>query len=196
MKSPFRLLILVAGVLLLAAACGSDDDTTDDALDAGTVDDGTAEEDTATETESGDADGAEAEDAGATSSSGGTATMTIADGTVYEFALTSCATSETDPNGFPLDNGYELVGRTADEAFSMQVSRAGFSNDAVVFAGILEGDFDDEGKNALMLYSMDGDTAALTATGTEISGTVMLKAVGPPTRPHGDDTEATLDAQC
>lgn len=191
MKTPFRLLILVAGALLLAAACGSDDDTTDgtveDATD-GTVEDGPADEGAVEE-------GASAEDSGESSSSGGTATLTIADGTVYEFVLTTCDTSDTDPSALPLDNGYDIFGKTDDGAFEVQLIRAGFTNDESVFAGGLEGDFDDEGKNSKMLYSANGETVALAATGTEISGTVALKAIGP-TRPHGDETEATLDAQC
>lgn len=203
MKTPFRLLILVAGALLLAAACGSDDDTTDGTVEGGTLEDSTVEDSTAEDgVEDSSADegaveeGTSAEDSDESSSSGGTATLTIADGTVYEFVLTTCDTSDTDPSALPLDNGYDIFGQTDDGAFEVQLVRAGFTNDDVVFAGALEGDFDDEGKNAKMLYSVNGDTVALTATGTEISGTMMLRAVGPPTRPHGDETEATLDAQC
>ena len=186
MKTPSKLLILLASALVLVAACGSDDDT-------GTVEEGTTEGSTASDVDTAEA-GSEAEGAGETSS-GGTATLTTADGTVYEFVLTTCDTSDTEPNALPLDNGYDIFGRTADSGFEVQLIRAGFTNDDVVFAGGLEGDFDGEGKNAKMIYSASGETVALTATGTEISGAVTFRAIGP-TRPHGDETEATLDAQC
>lgn len=121
--------------------------------------------------------------------------MTIDDGTVYEFTLSSCKTQDTDPSGYPISNGFDLFGKTADGEFGMQFIRAGFDDDTAKVTGSLEGDFDDEGKNEKMLYSVKFETDDLTASGTEIAGSFDIRAIGP-TRPHGDETSATLEASC
>lgn len=159
--------------LALAAACDSGDDAR-----------------AATDTEMG---GAETDDSGG---SEGTITVTVDDGTIYELVeVSSCDTSFTDPSGLPLSNGYDLTGRTADGAFLLTVGRAGFDDTSVVFAGSLEGDFDDEGKNAKMLYRLDRDTLDLTVDGANVTGSVGVEAIGP-TRPHGDAALITIDARC
>ncbi|AXT84663.1 hypothetical protein C6I20_05290 [Aeromicrobium sp. A1-2] len=127
--------------------------------------------------------------------SSGRATLTIADGTVYEFVMSSCDTQDTDPSGFPLSNGYDLSGRTADGQFGMSMGRAGLTDDEPVMSGLVEGDFDDQGKNAKMIYSVPSDTVDLTASGRQVNGTLDLRAIGP-TRTHGDRSSATLEANC
>ncbi len=144
----------------------------------------------ATGTEVGDTEANDSSD------SEGTITVMVDDGTIYELVdVSSCDTSFTDPSGLPLSNGYDLTGRTADGAFLLSVGRAGFDDESVVFAGALEGDFDDEGQNAKMLYRLDRDTLDLTVDGANVTGTVGSTAIGP-TRPHGDNALFTIDARC
>ena len=122
-------------------------------------------------------------------------TVTVDDGTVYELDVRSCDTSVTDPSGFPLSNGYVLSGETVDGEVDVFVSRAGLEDDDTVFSGSIEGDFDEEGRNAKMLYSFDRDTLTLQIDGAKVTGSVGSRAIGP-TRPHGDNPVFTFDADC
>ncbi len=122
-------------------------------------------------------------------------TVTVDDGTVYELEVRSCDTSATDPSGFPLSNGYVLSGKTADGEVDVFVSRAGLEDDDAVFSGAVEGDFDEEGRNAKMLYSLDRETLTLQIDGAKVAGSVGSRAIGP-TRPHGDNPVFTIDADC
>lgn len=174
---------------LAVSSCGSgsdaasDTDTSDD-----TASDDTAADDGATQ----DAPDAEAQPDGGSA----TIVLTLDDGTVYEMTdVTSCDTSDTDPSGFPLSNGYDLTGRTDAGDFAFTATRAGIDDENSVFAGALEGDFDDEGKNGQMLYSLAGDGSDLTADGTAVSGTIEARAIAP-NQPHGDSTMITVDANC
>ncbi len=164
-------------VLTLATSgCDSDDDV-----------------DAATEA---DATGSEPSDDGSGGGGEGTITITVDDGTVYELVdVTSCDTSFTDPSGFPLSNGYDLTGRTADGSVSLTTTRAGLDDDSAVFAGGVEGDFDHDGRNPRMLYRLEGDGLDLTVDGPNVTGTIGGSAVAP-TRPHGDTTSFTIDARC
>ncbi|MEM9033708.1 MAG: hypothetical protein AAGA99_21560 [Actinomycetota bacterium] len=183
--------------LLFAAACGSDSD--DDADETGTTttaEDGSGEPTDPPDTTAPDATEAPAEPA-ASDEGGGIIVVTVADGTVYEFTdISACDTSATAPESLPLTNGYDLTGRTADGAFAFFAGRAGFDDDGAVFSGSIEGDFDDEGRNALMLYVIEGDGTDLVVDGANVSGTVAVRAVGPPNRPHGDETTITVEASC
>ncbi len=129
----------------------------------------------------------------AASGGSSTATLTVADGTVYAFDLTTCETSNTDD--FELPDSYDIFGTTTDGAFSFQLGRAGMDETFIVQVGTLEGDFDDEGKNATMLYNAQLDNEPLNVDGANVSGTFMMRAIAP-TRPHGDEVEVTLDARC
>ncbi|MBV1857893.1 MAG: hypothetical protein KUG77_05730 [Nannocystaceae bacterium] len=123
-------------------------------------------------------------------------TVTVDDGTVYELTdVTSCATSVTDPSGFPLSNGYDLAGRTADGAFGLTAIRAGLDEENAVFSGAVEGDFDDNGLNSKMVYRFDQNALTLLVDGASVAGTVGSDAVAP-TRPHGDHAVFTIDARC
>jgi hypothetical protein len=123
----------------------------------------------------------------------GTATLTMIDGTDYVFEMSTCDTSNTDD--FEIPDSYDLFGRTADGEFVFQLTRAGLDEDFITQVGTLEGDFDDEGKNNLMLYQADLGTEPLTVDGAIVSGTFMMSAIGP-TRPHGDEVAVILDARC
>lgn len=159
-------------VLVLVSAC----DTADEGADATDTEvDGTG-----TEGGSGDA----------------TIIVTVDDGTVYELVdVTSCETSATNPSGFPLDNGYDLAGKTADGAFGFTAIRAGWDDENAVFSGAVEGGFDENGLNATMLYRFNADSLTLVVDGTDVTGTVGSDAIAP-TRPHGDTAVFTIDARC
>ncbi len=179
-----------AGALLVVAlvvgGCGGSDEPSDDPESSGDA--------TVTDPDSTPEDG-DAEPEGTEAGGSSAATLTMSDDTVYEFVLTSCKTQDTDPSGFPISNGYDITGKSADGAFGTSISRAGFTDEDIFFAGLLEGDFDDEGKNAAMLYSVDSETVDLTATGNQVSGSLDFRAIGP-TRPHGDSASGTLEATC
>ncbi len=163
-------------VLVLSSACDSADEGAD-ATDAEV--DGTGTE--------GDSEGGGSE---------ARIIVTVDDGTVYELVdVTSCETSATNPSGFPLDNGYDLAGKTADGAFGLTAIRAGLDDENAVFSGAVEGGFDENGLNATMLYRFNVDSLTLVVDGTDVTGTVGSDAVAP-TRPHGDNAVFTIDARC
>lgn len=123
-------------------------------------------------------------------------TVTVDDGTVYELVdVTSCETSATNPSGFPLANGYDLAGKTADGEFGLTAIRAGLDDENAVFSGAFEGDFDENGLNSMMVYRFDQDSLTLTVDGANVTGTVGSTAIAP-TRPHGDNAVFTIDARC
>lgn len=122
--------------------------------------------------------------------------VTVDDGTVYELVdVTSCRTSATHSSSFPLDNGYDLAGKTADGAFGLTAIRAGLDDEGAVFSGAFEGDFDDNGLNSKMVYRFEVNTLTLTVDGPDVVGTVGSTAIAP-TRPHGDTAVFTIDARC
>ncbi len=95
-----------------------------------------------------------------------------------------------------LPTGYDLTGFTADGEFRIGVGRAGFSDEETIFSGLLEGDFDDAGNNAKMIYSFSGiDGSEFVVDGANVDGSAPISAIGP-TRPHGDDSTVTIDADC
>lgn len=122
-------------------------------------------------------------------------TVTVDDGTVYELEVRSCDTSVTDPSGFPLSNGYILSGLSTDGAIELFVSRAGLDDESVFQSGSIEGDFDEDGLNARMLYAFQSDTLSLQIDGADVAGSVSARAVGP-TRTHGDNPVFTIEASC
>lgn len=180
--------LLVAAALVSMSACGSGDDDSgaSDADDSGAVDDDTPADDQP-------ADDEPADDQPATGGGGGT--LTLADGTVFSLTMSTCDTSENGAEGFPIENGFDLFGRTSDGEFTVQLIRAGFDEESVIDTAGLEGDFDDDGKNAQLLYTDVNGTLVATVDGGNVSGTVTLKAIGP-NRPYGDETAATFDVNC
>ncbi len=186
MRSAARSILLSSVVVAGVVGCGSDDGSGEPAPVESQTDDGDA-----SNTEAVDAPAAAPEE----SSGGGegTATLTMVDGTDYVFEMTTCETSNTDD--FVIPDSYDLFGRTADGEFVFQLTRAGLDEDFITQVGTLEGDFDDEGENNLMLYTADLGTEPLTVDGAIVSGSFMMSAVGP-TRPHGDEVAVILDARC
>lgn len=148
-----------------------------------------------------DGGGADEEASSATESPGdstGSAiiTVTIDDGTIYDFVdVSSCETNETHPDSFPFMNSYDLDGRTDDDAFLLSVARVPLDEKNAIFSGGLEGDFDSEGKNPQMIYVLDEDSLTLTVDGARVTGSADASALGP-TRPHGDAPVITIDARC
>ena len=179
----------LAALLLLSACSSSDDDSGTSGSDDGSSD-----------TLAGDTD-SNADDAGSNAdddSSGGdgTGTLTMTDGTVYEFEMTTCDTSNTNPAALPLSNGYDVFGKTSDGAFSLSIGRAGFDDANPIASGALEGDFDENGQNAGILYAANSDSLnLLTVDGANVSGEVSFRGIGP-TGPHGDDTVGAVQVSC
>ena len=175
--------VLVVGVV----ACGSDGDSGDASPDLDTATDEAGESGSASDDEApgGESDGS--------ASGEGTGTLTMADGTGYVFAMTTCETSNTDD--FVLPDSYDLFGSTADGAFRFALIRAGLDEDFISHVGNLEGDFDEEGKNDQLLYVAQLDDTPLTVDGAVVSGSFVMRAIGP-TRPHGDEIEAIVDVRC
>ena len=183
--------MLLTSVLAMGVVgCGSDDDSGAAPSEPDAV---TDEADAVGEPEAGELAAPANPSEESTGGSEGTATLTMVDGTDYVFEMTTCETSNTDD--FELPDSYDLFGRTADGAFTFQLTRAGLDEDFISQVGTLEGDFDDEGRNANMLYNADLDDEPLTVDGAIVSGTFMMSAIGP-TRPHGDEVAVILDARC
>ena len=94
------------------------------------------------------------------------------DGTIYEFEMSTCETSNTDD--FEIPDSYDLFGTTADGAFRFSLTRAGLTKDDGHQVGTLEGDFDENGQNDKMLYNADLDTEPLTVDGAIVSGAFLM----------------------
>ena len=182
--------VLLSAALVGLVACGSGDD------DGGAPDaDDTASpaDDAASTTSDEPADDQPADDQPATGSS--TGTLTLADGTTFSFEMSTCDTSENGAEGFLIEDGFDLFGRTSDGEFTVQLIRAGFDEDSIIDTAGLEGEFDEEGKNAGLLYSEVNETIVADVDGGNVTGTVTLKPIGP-NRPYGDEVGATFDVSC
>ena len=186
--------VALAALLLLSACGSSDDDNGASGSDDGSSD--TLADDTGSNADS-NADDADSNADDDSSGGDGTGTLTMTDGTVYEFEMTTCDTSNTDPAALPLSNGYDVFGKTSDGAFSLQIIRAGFDDANPVTSGTFEGDFDENGQNAGILYAANSDSLnLLTVDGANVSGEVTFRGVGPPGRPHGDDAVGVVEVGC
>lgn len=193
MKS-LRALLLAMALLVGLTACGSDDDTADGA-DATETDDGTGQSDSG-DPDSGDDSGDDSDDDADDGSDGGSAsgTVTMADGTVYELDVSSCETSSTDPAGFPFPNSFDLQG-ISDDGFEFYIASVGLGEEGDVQTGSLEGGFDENGKNATIIYSATMSTATFTVDGADVTGSVDMRGIGPE-GPHGKETSADFDFSC
>ncbi len=174
--------------LLLIAACGS-----------------SATEEPSSQTEAPGTDGAAdttlPQDSAATtteaaaepSADGGSATLTLSDGTVFTLDLSECITHDTDAITVPLIGGYTLEGEDAD-GHDFSIARLGLTKDEVaVQAGSLETDTGSSDTD--ILYSVRSATMDVAVDGGSVVGTFTMGAIGP-TRPFGDEVDATLDATC
>jgi hypothetical protein len=178
--------------LLALSACGSSDDDSE----ASGSDDGSSSA-PSDDTDS-NADDVPVDDSDTDGSSGGdgTATLTMADGTVYEFETSSCDTFETDPATIPLAGGYDLSGATSDGEFRFSLARLGFDGEVAVAVGTLEGDFDENGQNEQILYKTSRESLdQLSVDGGDVSGDLAFSEVLPG-GPHGAETTATVEANC
>ncbi|WP_372594945.1 hypothetical protein [Actinotalea sp.] len=190
-RFPTRGLAAIAALLLLTACSGS----TESAEASGAADDSssTAEDSGSSETATEETGQEPAE---AAAGGPGTGVITMDDGTVYTFEMTTCDTSETVPDEIPLTNGYDLAGTTADGTTDLTLARLGFSPDEVaVTVGSIEGDYDENRQNAELLYAANVEELDLTVSGGSVTGTATMRAVGP-NRPHGDQPTATVDVSC
>lgn len=180
--------VFLSAALLGLVACGSGDDDSG----ASAADDTPAATEDITSASSDEPAAAPADDQPSGSATG---TLTLDDGTAFSFEMTTCETSENGAEGFPIEVGFDLFGRTSDGAFTVQLIRAGFEEENVFITASLEGEFDEEGKNAGLLYSKVADTMAAAVDGGAVTGTVSLKPIGP-NRPYGDEIGATFDISC
>ncbi|MDW3214093.1 MAG: hypothetical protein R8G01_08870 [Ilumatobacteraceae bacterium] len=176
--------LFISAVLLGVTACGSSDDNGASGESAANTD-GSADS----------ADTADAAPADEPATGSRTGTLTLDDGTAFTLEMTTCETSENGAAGFLIEDGFDLFGRTSDGEFTVQLIRAGFDEDSVIDTSVLEGEFDDEGKNAGLLYTEGSEVLVATVDGGNVSGTVTLKPIGP-NRPYGDEIGATFDVDC
>ena len=182
---------LIAAIVVGGAACGG----SDDASEPEGNDDGS--ETAATDApDAPDAPAADASDAPASGGSGnGNGTLTLDDGTVYTFEMSTCETSDTDPDSFLVDPGFDAFGRTSD-GFTLQLIRAAFeeSPDLQPTVGF-EGSYDENGVNPEIQYLRDGD-ADLQIDGGRIFGEVTFTDFFSIDPIHGEGFVATVDVDC
>ena len=123
----------------------------------------------------------------------GTAVITVDDGTVYEFEMSGCDTSN-NTDIFLIDPGYDLFGRN-DDGFSFSLIRAAFEEPATAL-GDLEGGFDENGVNPTMSYLIREPESVITLDGNTITGDLVLDGVFSSEKTHGDETTASLTVTC
>lgn len=179
--------IAIAAFGAVTGCGGSDDDS--DTPSASQVDEGVSGADASAASDAG------ADEVDAPAPGSGSGTLSLSDGMTYSFDMSTCDTSENGADGFVVPDSYDLFGTTADGAFTVQLIRAGLDEDFIVETAGLEGNFDENGKNAGILYTKVVDTLALKVDGGDVSGTVSLSPIGP-NRPHGDQIDATVDVSC
>lgn len=171
---------LVSSALIAGGCGGSDEDGATSGSppdDAGTTAEGTATED------------------GAASATGGTGTLTLDDGTSYTFEMTSCSTSDSDPDTFLVDPGFDLFGESED-GFRLTLIRAGLDEKSASLTGGFEGEFDENGVNAEVSYNAAGDEdGSLEVDGPSVTGTVTMSSLGS-NSPFGESIEATVEVTC
>lgn len=191
MSASRTLSVMVTLAAVLGACGGSDADS--DAETAAEPDDATEpEEVTATEVEE-VAESEETPEAEASEGGAGMAVLTVDDGTVYEFEMTSCDTSN-NTDIFLIDPGYDLFGRN-DDGFSFGLIRAAFEEPASAL-GDLEGGFDDNGVNPSMSYVIREPESVITLDGNTITGDLVLDGFISSEKTHGDEATATLTVTC
>lgn len=173
----------VVSVLLVVGACGSSDDTK---ADAAVRDPGSK-----TELTPDTPDAASQPDP-----AGGTATMTIADGTQYEYELATCVTSDMEQQGVAAGTGYVVVGKTADGTSSLALERVWVSDDESVETGGIEVGLERTGATTGFYYDAGFESLqTLVVNGTKVSGELSFQVFGLP-GPHGSETTATVDVRC
>ena len=180
-----RLPAIAAALALTLAACGgsgssSDSSAGDTVAPAGDSDD------------PGDS-GNDPGEAPVPSSGSGTATITVADGTVYEFEMSSCETSN-NVDSFLVDPGYDLSGRT-DDGFRFHLTRAAFEEPTFAI-GDLEGLLDENGVNPEIEYVIREPGSVIVLDGSTITGDLVLDGFISENKIHGEEATATLLVTC
>ena len=123
----------------------------------------------------------------------GRATMTISDGTVYEFEMTTCDTSNNS-DAFLVEPGYDLSGRT-DDGFRVQLIRAAFEEPTTARGG-LEGRFDDNGVNPEVSYTFREPESVIALDGDTITADLVMSGFISQDPIHGEDPTAMLTVTC
>lgn len=185
--------VLFAAIVALAACGGSDAVDDVSAVEpAGTASETESPDDAPEPTQSDDVDEVVTADSSDAASSG---SLTLEDGTTYEFDMSTCATSITDPSSFLIEVGFDAFGRSED-GFTLQVIRAAFeeSPDLQPVVGF-EGAYDENGVNAQIQYLRDGDVE-LEIDGGRIFGTVTFRDFFSQQPIHGDGFTADIDINC
>jgi len=172
--------IIASGVLILSACGGSDD--------AAGNNDATGNTEPAAD-ETPVADEATAE----TDGGSGQGVLTVEDGTVYEFDMSSCETSNNSDT-FLVDPGYDLFGRTSD-GFTLYLGRAAFEEPTSAL-GDLGGRFDENGVNPKVNYVFREPDSVITLDGNTITGQLVLDGFISQENIHGEETTATLTITC
>lgn len=202
-RSAIRQMSLLVCSLLFASACGSSSDPAvsgaGDAPSDAAPNTAAANDAAANDADPADGDAADSEpdiasnqDAEAGSGQQ-TATLSLADGTVYELVVSSCVTNETDSARLPITDGFEVAGKTADGIFEFSILRGGFDDDPYQ-SGIASADFDQSGGQQTS-YNVDVGTMIYAVDGASVSATFTLGEFGKKGI-HGDTVEATLEAHC
>ncbi len=124
-----------------------------------------------------------------------TGILTLGDGTVYSFEMTTCITSATDPSSFLIEVGFDAFGRSSD-GFTLQAIRAAFEESPELQPTVgFEGRYDENGVNPEITYLRDGD-AELQIDGGRIFGTVTFRDFFSVSPIHGDGFTADIDISC
>lgn len=124
----------------------------------------------------------------------GTGMLTMADGRVYIFEMSTCDTSVNEPDAFFVDPGYDLFGKTSD-GFRLQLIRAAFEEPTNA-GGDLEGQFDEGGVNPNVSYRFREPESTITLDGDTVTGDLVLSGDYSNDQIHGENTTATLSVTC
>ncbi|CAN5553450.1 hypothetical protein BH20CHL6_BH20CHL6_07410 [soil metagenome] len=117
-------------------------------------------------------------------------TVTLADGTVYEFDMFMCETDALEDEPYYVLKGFTdggMVGDREATRIDMIFQRTNASGNAFISAR-LYGEFDDGSRFA---YSSKGE---LTPSGEQVTGTVTLDQAGG--APLGPSIDVTVDVTC
>lgn len=174
-------------VLLVVGGCSSSDEDADS---------GDTSSPDATETTASDSAETSAPEDDASGGSGGegTGTLTLSDGTELSFAMTTCETSDTNPDSYLISNAYDMNGES-DDGYRLGLIRAGVDDDTTGL-GDLEADFDENGVNPGISYNgLGAEEIMLTVDGPSLTGTVIMSSPAGE-QPFGESFEATVDITC
>jgi len=186
MATTTRVLVLVP-LMVLAVACGSDGDASDDASnDSGVVDDASGGSTDTTEPQEAAPEESAAEQAPAPESSGGGATLTLANGETFEFPTVLCSLESQMSAGSEI-----LFTATSYDDPGLDITQFGDEGTITDVASIsvYDGDFE----TLWEANSMFGAPVELTLDGSTILGTGSFLP-GPDLM--GESVEGEIVANC